>query len=205
MENEYAEFGLTLSATGGFGSLPRTFDTANPGTMEFGDPDLGAPNEKCTPPGPGVGIGGEPGLPGENCEPLGNVLIIQEKNSDPSIPDDNVNGGMIIFDWEDTPAALVESVALLDIDYETKIIIIYMTPNGNMSQKTINVPLLGDNSYQVVEIDTPNVKQMIIDAERSLGVASLKFCIEPPPVEPTSSPVSAPVLPPVDMSMSMSL
>jgi hypothetical protein len=75
-----------MSAAGGFGTLPRTLDTANPGEEPFGDADLGAPNEKCTPPGPGVGAGGEPGLPGENCSPLGNVLIIQEENEDLTIP-----------------------------------------------------------------------------------------------------------------------
>ena len=30
------------------------------------------------PPGPGVGDAGAPGQPGENCMPLGNLLIIQE-------------------------------------------------------------------------------------------------------------------------------
>lgn len=85
-----------------------------------------------------------------------------------------------------------------------------MTPAGNMSQKVIAVPLLGDNSFQKVPIDTPNVKQLVIDAERSLGVASITFCYEPEPTptdSPTASPVTsgAPVLPPVDMSMSMSM
>jgi hypothetical protein len=31
VENEWAEFGLTLSAAGGYGTRPRVFDTANPG------------------------------------------------------------------------------------------------------------------------------------------------------------------------------
>ena len=71
----YDDYGLLLSATGGFGTEPRLFDSANPGD----DVDLGAPNENCVDgPGPGVGEGGEPGKPGVNCNPLGNVLIIQE-------------------------------------------------------------------------------------------------------------------------------
>jgi uncharacterized protein (DUF2141 family) len=85
---EYAAFGLTISASGGLGSLPRLFDTANPGTQAKGDPDLGAPNERCDGGGPGWGEGGEPDGAGPNCKPLGNVLIIQEPNDHPEIPDD---------------------------------------------------------------------------------------------------------------------
>jgi hypothetical protein len=115
---------------------------------------------------------------------------------------------MIVFDWPETPAVLVDEIALLDVDYATKIIVLYMTPGGNMSEKTINVDLLGDNSYQKVKIETPNVKQIVVMTERSLGVASLSFCYEPPAPVPTSAPVSsgAPVMPPVEeMSMSMSM
>lgn len=200
MEDEYELYGLTLSASGGFGTLPRAFDTANPGDEEFGDLDLGAPNEECSPSGPGEGSGGVPGAEGENCKELGNVLIIQEKNANVLIPDDNADGGMIVFDWDDTPAVVVDEMALLDIDYETKITILYVTPGGNMSQKVIDVPLLGDNSYQVVKIETANVKQIVVTATRSLGIASISFCYEPP-TTPTSSPVEVgpPALPTVDM------
>ena len=147
-------------------------------------PILELPIRHARPPGPGSGIGGEPGAPGENCNPLGNVLIIQEPGA--ACPDDNVDGGMIIFDWAETPATVVDEIALLDVDYETKLTILYMTPNGNMSVKTIVVPQLGDNSYQVVKIDTPNVKQIVLMAARSVGVASLSFCYEKPPIVPTS-------------------
>jgi len=80
VEKEWAAYGLTLSATGGFLDFPRLFDTSDIGNPNFGDADLGSPNERCTPSGPGVGEGGEPGEPGENCVPQGNVLIIQEDN-----------------------------------------------------------------------------------------------------------------------------
>lgn len=113
---------------------------------------------------------------------------------------------MIVFDWPETPAVVVDEMALLDIDYATKIVVLYMTPGGNMSEKTINVPLLGDNSYQRVKIETPNIKQIVVMAERSLGVASLSFCYEPPAPTPTSAPTGAPIMPPVaEMSMSMSM
>lgn len=88
-DNEYTKYGLTMTASGGLGTLPRLFDTANPGGQDgFGDKDLGAPNRHCTPSGPGKGEGGEPDEVGANCNPLGNVLIVQEPNDHPEIPDD---------------------------------------------------------------------------------------------------------------------
>jgi hypothetical protein len=36
-----------------------------------GDSDLGALNIQCTSAGPGIGKGGEPAQPGENCEEQG--------------------------------------------------------------------------------------------------------------------------------------
>ena len=98
VEYEWASLGLTLFAEGGEGSLPCLFDTANPRKEKTGgDPDLGAPNNYCTPPGPGRGDGGRPGEPGENCDPLGNVLIIQEPGID--VPDDNRDGGLLTLDF----------------------------------------------------------------------------------------------------------
>lgn len=39
--------------------------------------------------GPGIGEGGEPDEEGENCAPLGNVIIIQESDIDcKDVPDD---------------------------------------------------------------------------------------------------------------------
>lgn len=83
---------ITATATAGSGYTPqgkaRIFDTANPGADDAtGDPDLGSPNIMCPGGGVGIGAGGEPGKTGENCAPLGNVLIIQE--SDKRYADDN--------------------------------------------------------------------------------------------------------------------
>jgi hypothetical protein len=95
--DEWLPYGMTLCAEGGIGSLPRIFDTSSPGTDKEGDLDLGAPNKACPGRGPGQGVGGEPGQPGMNCSPKGNALIIQEPGK--SIPDDNVNGGIITLDY----------------------------------------------------------------------------------------------------------
>lgn len=63
---------------------PRLFTTSSAGN----DPDVGGPNEKCTPSSPGRSAEGEPSGAGPNSDPLGNESI--------SVPDDNVDGGSIL-------------------------------------------------------------------------------------------------------------
>jgi hypothetical protein len=48
-------------------------------------------------------------------------------------------------------------------------------PNG-FSEREIVVPLLGDNSYQVLEIDEGNVKWIKVVFERSGAITSITFC-----------------------------
>jgi hypothetical protein len=158
VENEWASLGLTFFAEGGEGTTPCLFDTANPGSeREGGDSDLGAPNEGCTPAGPGTGEGGAPGTPGENCEPLGNVLIIQEPGV--SVPDDNVDGGILTLDFPKPGGQYVYEIGLLDIDYATSVVVVYeKNEAGDLAETEITVPLLGDNSKQTVEINQANGK-----------------------------------------------
>lgn len=116
-----AEFGVTVQATlsdgasSGFtpNNAARVFDTTNPlADAPNDDLDLGSPNEGCRGGGPGVGAGGAPGSPYENCVPLGNVLIIQEE--DTAEPDDNSAGGFLTFRFSDN--VFVKTVTLFDID-----------------------------------------------------------------------------------------
>lgn len=82
IDTQFGSFGLTLSASGGIGR-PRVFDTAGPVDGECGNSEFGAPNMRCLPyDGPGIGEGGEPDGNGTNCNPLGNVLIVQEPGED---------------------------------------------------------------------------------------------------------------------------
>lgn len=79
------EFGVTLKAdskNGGYrpSYKARIFDTSNPGTWIDGNPSLGSKNLDCG--GPGEGEAGAPGSPYENCEALGNVLIVQDSDRD---------------------------------------------------------------------------------------------------------------------------
>lgn len=157
---EWAPLGLTLFAEGGEGSLPCLFDTANLGSeREGGDSDLGAPNKYCTPSGPGRGDGGRPGEPGENCDPLGNVIIIQEPGVD--VPDDNRGGGLLTLDFPQPGGTYVYEIGLLDIDEATSIVVIYENEDGDLLEKEITVPILGDNSKQMVVIDTDRGKYFV--------------------------------------------
>ena len=173
VSNDWLSYGLTLSAEGGRGKLPRLFDTANPGTEEKGDPDLGAPNKGCG--GPGIGLGGERGAPGENCNPLGNVLIIQEINDYPEIPDDNAKGGIITLDFTNPDGQYVFDMGLLDIDYRGTTIEVIYRNGGKDAKNTIIVNALGDNSFQKILIDTPNVTWIKVMLRESGAVTYLKF------------------------------
>jgi hypothetical protein len=151
------------------------FDTANPGSEKNGgDPDLGAPNKNCSPPGPGKGLGGEPGALGENCNPLGNVLIIQEPGVD--VPDDNRNGGIITLDFPLEGGQYVDEIGLLDIDYAMIVVVVYEDENGTIEEDTLDVPLLGNNSKQVLDINQERVRWIKVMFGRSGAVTHIKFC-----------------------------
>jgi len=201
MENEWAAYGLHLSAAGGVGSKPRLFDMTSPGTAELGDPDLGAPNKRCPGGGLGVGEGGEPNdVEGANCNPLGNALIIQERNQRPEIPDDNVNGGLIRFDFK-TRAEYIFDIGLLDIDYKMTIKVVFKNDSGNLKTKFLSVPILGDNSYQNFPVNAANVRMLVVETTQSAAVTHITYCpgkvdgtptVAPTKIPATSAPTSLP-------------
>jgi hypothetical protein len=176
LDNEWQnDYGLVLSADGGLYDKPRLFDTSKPGSNKHGDPDLGSPNERCSSGGPGKGEGGEPDTPGANCDPVGLALIIQEDNGRPDIPDDNGRGGVISFHF-DKPLR-VTKIGLLDIDYKSYLTV--TTKSGSVGQETtadVDIPLLGDNSVQTVDVDTDRVSQLDLNLGRSGAVTFLSFC-----------------------------
>jgi hypothetical protein len=186
VENEWAKYGLILTSSGGFGDLPRLLDSSNPGSEDTcGDSDLGAPNEACTPPGPGTGDGGAPGADGENCDPLGNVLIVQEPGAD--CPDDNLKGGTIFFDFVE-PAEFVYEMEFLDTDYPIAVTVTHIMSSGREVETVFDLPLLGDNAKQKLEINIANVKQVKVDLTRSGAVTFISFCYNPVDPPPTPTP-----------------
>jgi hypothetical protein len=90
------------------------------------DPDIGSPNKSCRPGGVGRGKGGEKGQLWENCEPLGNVLILPDKRY--PYPNDNVKGGCMKFTF-DGPVTNI-TLGLLDID-STESAVITVCPTKN--------------------------------------------------------------------------
>ena len=67
------------------------FDSSNPSFMRG---YFGSPHWRCRGGGPGWGQGGAPGAAGENCEMLGNLLIVSG-NCDQENPTENPRGGVI--------------------------------------------------------------------------------------------------------------
>lgn len=162
---------IILSLTGqapGHGPL-MIFDSSNP---TGGDSDLGSPNHTCPGGGPGVGTGGEVGMPGENCEALGKILIIsQDGNSND--PNDSDSGGMIDFTF-DCPVQ-IEEVWLMDIDTtETADIKLY-DAEMNMIGSPINSGSLGNNSLEKISVMVEDVKLMRITMSSSGAIAKVLY------------------------------
>jgi len=98
-------YGIEIKCKAGLSDECRILDTESP--MEE---NLGSTNEDCPDPGPGVGEGGEPGSPYENCEPQYRVLIMQHKNSKDPITEPNSHepGGDIEINFSEWQGTLNE-------------------------------------------------------------------------------------------------
>jgi hypothetical protein len=178
VQNEWFDvYGIKLSASGGLGDIPRIFDTNSIGTRKYGDPDLGTPNEMCG--GPGSGKGGEPGQPAANCVPLGNVIIIQEDNDDPTIPDDQQGGGTISFDLT-TKVHYIYEIGVMDIEERSRSFITVVHDVGTKQETTqIDFVGLGDNAVQTVLINIANVSKLTLNLDTSGAITHLGVCVQP--------------------------
>ena len=180
-------YGLTITARGRGGGYtpddkPRLFDSANPGDYR----QLGSPNTRCTRRGPGSGSGGWPGADGENCDPLGLVLIIQD--SDTTYGKDYPRGGSIYFAFDEPTA--VTSIGLLDIN--TSAAKIYVT-GANGRRTLIRIPRRGNNSAQTVDINMSGVVRLEVNLRNFGAITHLAFCpsmtLAPTP-RPTQRPTA---------------
>eukprot|EP00980_Cylindrotheca_fusiformis_P030185 scaffold24525_cov162-Cylindrotheca_fusiformis.AAC.2 len=140
-----------------------------------GDPDLGSPNIDCPGGGVGVGLGGSPTLadgspnPHQNCQPLGNILVIQE--SDKSCPDDSWQGGWLQFDFRDPTEVLFAK--FLDID-EGFIPIIEVW-HGQAQTTIFEAEATGDNGLWNQSIALANVTKLRIEYQGSGSLAELAY------------------------------
>ena len=166
----FEPYGLTVTAvpnSGGFApnGNARIFDSANPGS----DPDLGSPNSNCG--GPGVGAGGRRGQRGQNCNPIGNVLIIQSEDKEE--PDDNPTGGNITFAF-DTPVQKFLSLGLLDI--ENNDAFIEIVTDDASGPIVIDVEGEGNNAVQTVSLELFNVRRVTVSFPTEGAITFLNFC-----------------------------
>ena len=114
-EQLFVDCGLTVSAFNKEGT-PEKVNVLNSSVI-VNDPDLGSPHVTCG--GVGVGAGGRKGSKYENCEPQGNLLIIQKTKTPISFPDDRRNGGCLVFVFAE-PVQNV-NMGFLDADHEIKV------------------------------------------------------------------------------------
>jgi len=184
------KFGLNITAVstiGGFthGGRARIFNTSDPGLTQLeGDPDLGSPNRLCSIPGPGRGVGGRPGQPGENCVPQGNVLIVQE--SDKAAPDDNIGGGVLCFDFPDS--ANIVSIGLMDIP-ANRGDFVQVETSGNAPPQNIQFTGFGDNSVQRISVNTGDASKLCVFFVGEGAVTDITLCTGlAPSVVPSSVP-----------------
>jgi hypothetical protein len=127
-------------------SKARLFNSNAPTANDF---ELGSPNAFCNPEGPGWGDGGVPGTPGENCIQQGNVLIIQENNTDVSVPDDSVHGGRLVFSF-DSPTRVGHLGLMSMSEVPGSNWIDVLTHDGK--EIRIDFEGLGENSVQLVYV-----------------------------------------------------
>jgi len=162
------------------GGKARVFDSAFPNGVNGecggnnGDPDLGSPNEDCLGGGPGVGSGGHPTSEFKNCDPLGNLVIIQE--SDKACPDDSQKGGSITFEFKDP--AEIDNVTLLDND-DGDPTRIFTYSGASNSEEEFATGATGDNGVYTKTIDRVSVNKIVIRFNGSGSVAEIKYKVCP--------------------------
>ena len=160
------------------------FDTSNP---TGGDDDLGTPNMTCPESGgPGVGDGGAFGSPFENCEPLGNILIIGadliDADMDGLVDDpDDINTDAsdfagITLQFSQQGPVTANAVTIIDIDGNG--------PDPRVELADINddliavypIPQTGNNGVAVIDLeDTPNVFTMRVKLQGSGGLVNVEW------------------------------
>jgi hypothetical protein len=116
-------------------------------------------------------------------------LIVQEPGEE--FPDDNVDGGDVESEF-DLPIGYVKKIGLWDVDYATVIRISFFNEDNESKDAQIAVPILGDNSCQLLSLATDKVAgpvtKLSIVMARSAGIASVSIFYTPPstPAPPTS-------------------
>lgn len=186
--NEWLPFGVSVMAypiQNGFTPLskPRLFDTSKPGTVT----SFGSPNQYCSSGGPGVGVYGEPGQLGQNCIPLGKVLIVQQ--STVSTPDASTGGAVFTFRFLNTKT--VYNLGLFNVPLTDTVVITAALTTGN--KKMFYVRGMGKNGYQTASLNVPNAVKLTVFLPTSGAISHIDVCTMAAST-PASSPAKQPVL-----------
>lgn len=168
--------GFTLSTNQNATLFPlMIFDSATP---TLGYEDLGSPNETCCTPGLGVGIGGEMGQPGQNCEDLKKVLIISNNPPNPLAPVPKPDGGIINVDfYEDVQVC---EVHLLNVSSSSSCSFVKLYDFNNNLLTSEPIICLGVNSFQIVKLSSSRlVRKMTIELVNNAALAKFvyKLCL----------------------------
>ncbi len=134
------------------GDASAVFDSSKPPVHEE---DLGTPGECAS--GPGVGSGGRKGKPGQNCIPLGNLLIAHDGNTTAlrnckcegyacgaCQPNDAMHGAVFLFLFRDS--VFFRHVIAVDLEGDEALVV------AIPGHATRRVQGLGSNSVQKVGI-----------------------------------------------------
>jgi hypothetical protein len=155
------------------------FDSSNP---TGGDDDLGTPNETCDGGGPGSGIGGEVGSPFENCDPLGNVLIVHERCEDlggtsVANPDDaDEVGAALNFDFSALGSVTISEITIMDVEAVEPAATVELFDGSGDPLGLFILPQTGDNGVAIQSLGpTSGVVKMKITLNGSGAIDNIIF------------------------------
>jgi len=170
VKNDWVHLGFAVVAAGyeGYtdGHFVKAFNSSVPGEKAA----YGSPNSACPGGGPGVGSGGVPGQSGENCEPIGNLLLIEE---DDEIEDVGATLTFIYF----SPVDKIESVGVFGVGTDETIIIEWAKLTGETGSRKYRG--MGENSMQKISLKRArDVLMLSITFSKSGAVAFIEFCTD---------------------------
>ncbi len=149
---------------------PMIFNSTIPTAGDF---DLGSPNETCTPPGAGIGAGGEVGEPGENCVDLKHILIISD-DANPLVPKSYPSGGELVFDFTDP--VLFKEMHFLNAATDGDTITLYDA--DGVPVELIDIPNVGVNGFTKIQSSFPYpIKQIVVAISGKTAISKVCYCI----------------------------
>jgi hypothetical protein len=158
------------------------FDSANP-LPAADDYDLGTPNETFS--GPGIGEGGEMGMPYENDTAHGNIAIIAENLEDGDgdgnidVPDDATNGDEEFnFDFTavGTGVVTIHEITIIDVEPIEDAATVDLYDAAMVLLDSFTLPQTGDNGVSVESLGpTEGVAYMVVTLNGSGGIDNIVF------------------------------